>query len=66
METMNELPIVFKDLKKSYGKFQALKGLNARVSEGVTGFVGPNGAGISTTINNLIGLLRPKRWFQIS
>ena len=34
-------------LVKNYGKKQALKGINAVLSEGVYGFLGPNGAGRS-------------------
>jgi ABC-2 type transport system ATP-binding protein len=47
------------NLKKNYGKFQALKGLNLDVKKGeVFGFIGPNGAGKTTTIRILLGLLR--------
>ena len=46
-------------LIKSYGKFQALKGLDLQVERGeVHGFLGPNGAGKSTAIRVLLGLLR--------
>jgi len=46
-------------LTKSYGKFQALKGLDLHVEQGqVHGFLGPNGAGKSTTIRVLLGLLK--------
>lgn len=54
-----ELVIETKDLTKSYGKFQALRGLDLEVEAGeVHGFLGPNGAGKSTTIRVLLGLLR--------
>jgi ABC-2 type transport system ATP-binding protein len=46
-------------LTKSYGSFQALKGLDLSVERGqVQGFLGPNGAGKSTTIRVLLGLLK--------
>jgi ABC-2 type transport system ATP-binding protein len=47
-------------LRKSFGRFTALDGLDLTVSSGeVHGFLGPNGAGKSTTIKVLLGLLRP-------
>ncbi|MDQ3157923.1 MAG: ABC transporter ATP-binding protein [Actinomycetota bacterium] len=51
--------IAIADLHKSFGKTEALAGLNLRVAEGeVHGFLGPNGSGKSTTIRVLLGLLR--------
>ncbi|TDW28749.1 ABC transporter ATP-binding protein [Cryobacterium psychrophilum] len=51
--------IEVEELTKSYGRFQALKGLDLHVEQGqVHGFLGPNGAGKSTTIRVLLGLLR--------
>jgi ABC-2 type transport system ATP-binding protein len=49
-------------LEKSYGKFQALHPLNLHVKAGeVFGFLGPNGAGQTTTIRLLSGILPPTR-----
>lgn len=46
------------DLRKSYGDFEALRGLNFAVPKGqVVGFLGPNGAGKSTTMKILTGYL---------
>lgn len=46
------------DLRKSYGDFEALRGLNFSVPRGqVVGFLGPNGAGKSTTMKILTGYL---------
>ncbi|MCC9194317.1 ABC transporter ATP-binding protein [Arthrobacter sp. zg-Y916] len=46
-------------LRKSFGKFSALNGLDLQVRQGeVHGFLGPNGAGKSTTIRVLLGLLK--------
>src|SRR3712207_1989608 len=47
-------------LTKRYGKVEALRGVDLRVSEGVVfGLVGPNGAGKTTLIKALVGALRP-------
>ncbi len=46
-------------LRKSFGRTQALDGLDLSVGTGeVHGFLGPNGAGKSTTIRVLLGLIR--------
>jgi ABC-2 type transport system ATP-binding protein len=46
-------------LSKFYGKTQALKGIDLSVNDGeVYGFIGMNGAGKSTTIRILLGLLK--------
>lgn len=51
--------IEIKGLTKSYGKVQALRGIDLSVKEGeVHGFIGMNGAGKSTTIRILLGFLR--------
>ena len=48
-----------KDLKKTYGKFHALEGLDLNVPRGALyGFVGPNGAGKTTAIKIMTGLLK--------
>jgi ABC-2 type transport system ATP-binding protein len=51
--------IEIRGLHKSFGKVQALQGLNLEVPQGeVLGFLGPNGSGKTTTIRILLGLLR--------
>lgn len=51
--------ITVSGLRKSFGRTQALDGLDLDVEAGeVHGFLGPNGAGKSTTIRVLLGLLR--------
>lgn len=50
--------IEVRDLHKSFGKVQALRGLDLAVPQGqVVGFLGPNGSGKTTTIRILLGLL---------
>lgn len=47
-------------LKKTYGNYHALDGLDMEVESGALyGFVGPNGAGKTTTIKIITGLLCP-------
>ena len=46
-------------LKKRFGNFEALSGLDMEVGEGALyGFVGPNGAGKTTAIRIITGLLK--------
>ena len=50
--------IEIKDLKKSYGSLEAVKGINFNVEkQAFFAFLGPNGAGKSTTINMISTLL---------
>ena len=47
-------------LTKSYGEFEAVKGLDLSVSYGqIFALLGPNGAGKTTTIRMLMGILAP-------
>jgi ABC-2 type transport system ATP-binding protein len=56
----SEVPVLeVQNLTKSYGRFQALRGLDLTVNEGeVYGFLGRNGAGKTTTIRILMGITR--------
>jgi len=52
--------IDIQNLKKSYGNYHALRGLDLQVAKGeIFGFLGPNGAGKTTTIRLLMGILVP-------
>ncbi|HTR74651.1 MAG TPA: ATP-binding cassette domain-containing protein [Solirubrobacterales bacterium] len=52
--------ISVQDLRKAFGDFEAVKGVNFEVGTGeVFGFLGPNGAGKTTTINMLCTLTKP-------
>ncbi len=57
----HEIPAIdVRGLTKSFGRFQALRGLDLVVRHGeVHGFLGPNGAGKSVTIRVLLGMYRP-------
>lgn len=56
---MNDnIAIRLKDLKKSYGAKEVLKGINLDVEKGqIVGYIGPNGAGKSTTVKLMLGLI---------
>ena len=48
------------NLKKSFGSFEAVKGISFSVAKGeVLGFLGPNGAGKSTTMRMITGFIPP-------
>ena len=50
--------ISIKDLRKSYGTKEVLKGINIEVKRGeVIGYIGANGAGKSTTVKIMLGLV---------
>jgi ABC-2 type transport system ATP-binding protein len=52
------MKISIKDLRKSYGKNEVLKGINLEVASGeIIGYIGPNGAGKSTTLKILTGII---------
>ena len=54
--------LVVEDLHTSYGAIAALQGVSLRVPSGsVVALIGGNGAGKSTTLNTISGLLAPRR-----
>ena len=59
---MGEAAIIVDDLAKSYGAVVALEGIGFEVAPGtVTGLLGPNGSGKTTTVAILATALRPDR-----
>ena len=61
MDMMNMVnAIEVRDLHKTFGDIQALKGSNFTVREGeIFGLIGPNGAGKTTTLRILSALIKP-------
>jgi branched-chain amino acid transport system ATP-binding protein len=50
-----------RDLRVSYGAIQALRGISLEVSEGeIVGLIGVNGAGKSTTMLSIMGVVKPQ------
>ncbi len=57
---MNGEFLSIRDLHKSYGENQAVRGISFSIAKGeIFGLLGPNGAGKSTTISMMAGLLEP-------
>lgn len=54
----NEL-LVARNLTKRYGNVVALDGVSFSIRDGITGILGENGAGKSTSIRIFLGLVRP-------
>ncbi|WP_195940393.1 ABC transporter ATP-binding protein [Romboutsia sp. 1001713B170131_170501_G6] len=51
--------IEIKDLRMNYGQKEVLKGINLNIDRGnIIGYIGSNGAGKSTTIKILLGLVK--------
>jgi ABC-2 type transport system ATP-binding protein len=58
--TENEKAVIVRDLEKRFGNFVAVNRVSFEVSKGeIFGFLGPKGAGKSTTIRMLTGILAP-------
>nr|WP_041605752.1 ABC transporter ATP-binding protein [Halothermothrix orenii] len=55
---MTKPVISIKNLRKSFGSNEVLKGVNLEVYPGqVIGYIGPNGAGKSTTVKIMLGII---------
>lgn len=55
----NEVTVEIKDLSMSYGEKRVLKGINLEIYKGeIIGYIGTNGAGKSTTIKILLGIVQ--------
>lgn len=60
VSAIRPLAICVRDLRVSYGKFDAVKGISLDIPQGeVFGFIGPNGAGKSSTFR-VLATLQPK------
>ncbi len=62
-ENPNDRPLLkVSDLHVYYGAIHAIKGINLEVFKGeIVTLIGANGAGKSTTLNTVAGLLRPRQ-----
>jgi ABC-2 type transport system ATP-binding protein len=61
MSSLEKTILRVRDLRRSYGNFVAVDGLNLQVNEGeIYGFLGVNGAGKTTTIRMLMGIIAPE------
>ncbi len=58
---MEDLIIKTTNITKNFGKVTALNELNMQVPKGISGFVGKNGSGKTTTIGVLLGLIKANK-----
>jgi ABC-2 type transport system ATP-binding protein len=57
---MAEVALSIRELAKSYGSVEAVRGISLEVRVGeIFGLIGPNGAGKSTTLDCILGLCTP-------
>ena len=59
--------ITFENVTKKYDKKIALDNLNLTINSGeIFGLIGHNGAGKSTTIKSLVGVIKPLKVYTVS
>ena len=52
--------IEFRDLVRSFGDIEAVRGVNLKIPHGqICGYLGPNGAGKTTTVKMATGMIAP-------
>ena len=55
---MNEIILELKNLKKNFGGKEVLKSVDLQVKRGeIIGYIGANGAGKSTTVKIMLGIV---------
>ena len=59
MTTTGQTVVAVNGLTKQYGNVVALNNVSFNITDGITGILGENGAGKSTAIKILLGLLKP-------
>ncbi|MDR2699810.1 MAG: ABC transporter ATP-binding protein [Nitrososphaerota archaeon] len=55
---MEDFVVETSNLVKTFGRVHALNGLSMQIPKGISGFVGKNGSGKTTTIGVLLGLIK--------
>ncbi|XHH09024.1 MAG: ABC transporter ATP-binding protein [Candidatus Bathyarchaeia archaeon] len=58
---MEEIVVETFNLVKTFGKISALNELTMQIPQGISGFVGKNGSGKTTTIGVLLGLIKANK-----
>ena len=67
LQTANAAMLDVRDLRVRYGAIEALRGVSLSVREGeLVALIGSNGAGKSTCLKALAGILRPVRAASVS
>ncbi len=59
-ESGGAFAIEFRDLARSFGDIEAVRGVNLKIPHGqICGYLGPNGAGKTTTVKMATGMITP-------